>query len=87
MAGIKYDGGLPYQYITEDVSAGTLTFNPPNSLGINTIQFKLSADDNIIGNSSAATISFYNGLSSAQQATPVTLADVITVLQNLGLVS
>ena len=85
MAGIKYSGGNPFQYITEDTVNGTLIFNPPNRLGVISLQFKLETDDSIIGNSTASNLSFYSGASAPQANTPVTLADVITILQGVGL--
>ena len=85
MAGIKYTGGNPFQYITEDIVNGTLIFTPPNRLGIVSAQFKCDTDDIKLGNNTLNTIGFYSGGNAVQAPTPVTLADVITVLQNLGL--
>ena len=85
MAGIRISGGKPYQYITEDPINGTLFLDPPNSLIVTSIEFKLDTNNAIILNSTSANLGFFNGATVPQQAAPVTLADVISVLQSIGL--
>ena len=87
MAGINYNGGNPFIYITEDTVNGTLLFNPPNRFGVISAQFKLECDDTIINNSNTQLLSFFTGVGVPQQATPVNLLDVISVLQAYGLTS
>jgi len=87
MAGIHLTGGKPYQFITESISAGTLTITTPNNTFINCQALKIVADEAAILSDPAAGLSFFTNASTPQQPTPVTLADVITVLQAFGLTS
>lgn len=74
-----------FQYIAEDTTAGTLVFTPPARFSVVSAEFKLDTDAAIILNNDLALLGFYGGGNTPQQATPVTLADVIVILQNVGL--
>lgn len=62
--------------------AGTIDISGANLY----VTTNLSVDGNVnLGNDAGDLIGFYGATAVAQQAAPVTLADVITVLQTLGL--
>ena len=71
-----------FKFITE--TATDLIFNVPNKITINAalkIEFNTPAIEN-----NNTDLGFYGIGSTPQAATPVTLSDVITALQVLGLV-
>lgn len=90
MAGIKYDGGLPYQYITEDLVNGNLTISVPNNIYLTAVRdiFQDARINYIAYNAPGGASNFNNnGTSAGQQATPILLSDVIAILQAYGFCS
>lgn len=70
-----------FKFITE--TATNLSFNVPNKITIDA-GTKVEINTPIIENSNT-DLGFYNIAGTPQAAAPVTLADVILILQNLGL--